>query len=155
MLQLCFTQEDKQALHFQRYNHPHPHVQRKMEALWLKSQGLPHKQIAQLVGVTPNTLRHYLRAYQSGGVGALTELGFYRPQSELAAHRETLEAYFQKHPCTSINQAAAVIEQITGIKRGPTQVRLLLKNLGLARRKVAVIPAKADIQEQVAFKKTH
>jgi len=31
-------------LSYERFNHPHPFVQRKMEALWLKSQGLPHQQ---------------------------------------------------------------------------------------------------------------
>ena len=27
------------ALEHERFHHPHPHVRRKMEALWLKSQG--------------------------------------------------------------------------------------------------------------------
>ena len=40
MFKLTFSDADKQALDEQRYHHPHPRVQRKMEALWLKSQGL-------------------------------------------------------------------------------------------------------------------
>jgi hypothetical protein len=35
-----FCDEDKAALNYECYNHPHPFVQRKMEAVWLKSQGL-------------------------------------------------------------------------------------------------------------------
>ena len=46
MLQLTFSEADKQALHYERYHHPHPRVQQRMEALWLKSQGVPHHQIA-------------------------------------------------------------------------------------------------------------
>ena len=42
MLQLAFSEADKQALHYERYHHPHPRVQQRMEALWLKSQGVPH-----------------------------------------------------------------------------------------------------------------
>ncbi len=38
------------------YHHPHPRVQRKMEALWLKSQGEFHQWIAQLTGVTVNAV---------------------------------------------------------------------------------------------------
>ena len=59
--------------------HPHPKVQRKMEALWLKSQGLPHKQITRLTGISPNTFRAYLRQYQTGGLSALKQLN-YHPQ---------------------------------------------------------------------------
>jgi hypothetical protein len=49
MLQLTFTNEDIQQLHYERFHHPHPHVQRKMEALYLKSRGYPHWEICQLV----------------------------------------------------------------------------------------------------------
>jgi hypothetical protein len=38
MFQLAFSEADKQALHYERYHHPHPRVQQRMEALWLKSQ---------------------------------------------------------------------------------------------------------------------
>jgi len=33
-----FSEADKAALEYERYNHPHPFVQQKMEVLWLKSQ---------------------------------------------------------------------------------------------------------------------
>ena len=55
MLKLEFTEGEKQALHYERYHHPHPRVQQKLEVLWLKSQGLPHREIARLAGVSENT----------------------------------------------------------------------------------------------------
>jgi len=67
MIKIKFTEEEKQALDYARYNYPHPRVQRKIEALWLKSQGLSHEKICLLTGISPNTLRSYLRAYQRGG----------------------------------------------------------------------------------------
>ncbi|MCD6298637.1 MAG: helix-turn-helix domain-containing protein [Deltaproteobacteria bacterium] len=48
-----------------------------------KSQGLPHKQIWQLTGISANTLRHYLRAYIEGGIDKLKEIDFYHQQSRL------------------------------------------------------------------------
>jgi hypothetical protein len=42
MIQLEFRFEDKEALAQERFEHPHPQVQRKLEALWLKSLDLPH-----------------------------------------------------------------------------------------------------------------
>jgi hypothetical protein len=74
---LTFSEADKQALHYERYHHPHPHVQQRMEALWLKSQDLPHHQIAQLCTISLNTLRFYLKSYHTGGVDALKQLNFY------------------------------------------------------------------------------
>ena len=35
MLRLAFSETDQQALHYERYHHPHPRVQQRM-SLWLK-----------------------------------------------------------------------------------------------------------------------
>ncbi|MDR2763539.1 MAG: IS630 family transposase, partial [Tannerella sp.] len=35
MLELKFTEEDMQALQYERYNHPHPRVMLKMEVVCL------------------------------------------------------------------------------------------------------------------------
>jgi transposase len=123
-----------------------------MEALWLKSQDLPHKEICRLTGISKGTLCAYLRAYQQGGIEKLKELNFYRPVSELAAHTSTLEEYFRHHPPASLKQAMAKIEQLSGIKRSEVQVRHFLKALGMKPRKVGMIPAKADVGKQETFK---
>jgi hypothetical protein len=67
------------------------------------------------VGVCENTLRDYLRQYRDGGIENLKRLEFYQPSSELSKHRESLEVYFKEHPPASLPQAAAMIEQLTGI----------------------------------------
>ena len=46
MIGLDFTEEEKQTLNEERYHHPHLRVQRKMEAVWVKSQGESHQRIA-------------------------------------------------------------------------------------------------------------
>lgn len=153
MLRLAFSETDKQALHYERYHHPHPRVQQRMEALWLKSQGLPHHQIAQLCAISANTLRAYLKLYHTGGVEALKQLNFYCPQSLLHAHRDTIEAQVRAYPPQTINEAVAMLAALTGIKRSPTQVRLFLKHLGLRRCKVGVLPAKGDPEVQEEYQK--
>ena len=155
MLQLSFTEEEIQELDYQRYHYPHPRVQRKMEALLLKARGLPHHQIAHCVGICENTLRSYLEQYQAGGIEALKVLQFHRPTSQLSAHRDTIEAYFQAHPATTIPEAVKRIEELTGLKRSPTQVGIFLKKLGLKRLKTSGVPAKCDVEQQASFKKTN
>lgn len=153
MILIDFNDEEIEVLKYERYYHPHPRVQRKMEALLLKSQGLSHKQICQLTGISANTLRHYLRSYIEGGADKLKEINFYRQQSKLLEHKKTIEAYFREHPPSTIKEAIAKIEELTGIKRSPTQTRKFLKNIGMRLLKVGVVPSKADPEQQEAFKK--
>lgn len=154
-LHLTFTQEEIEELHSQRYHHPHPRGQMKMEALLLKAKGLPHQQIASCVGICENTLRAYLKQYQAGGIEALKVLQFHRPTSELEAYHDTIEAYFQEHPVPTIPEAVKRIEELTGIKGSPTQVGIFLNKLGLKRLKTSAVPAKCHVQEQATFKKTN
>ena len=153
MLKLTFTAEDIEQLHYERFHHPHPRVQRKMEALYLKSQGYPHWEIAQLIRVTEPTLLSYFRAYEADGLAKLKELTFYRPQSELNQHQESLAAYFRTHPPKTLAQATAKIEELTGIVRSREQVRQFLKSIGMSCRRVGVLPAKANPDEQQEFLK--
>jgi len=126
-LQLEFSPETLEELNYERYRHPLPLVQRRMEALWLKSHGLPHGQIAQLVNITENTLRDYLQLYLEGGVERLKEVAIQGPESALQEHSASLEAYFRAHPPATIKAAQSQIEVLTGIKRSETQVREFLK----------------------------
>ncbi len=153
MIGIEFSEAEKEVLSYERYNNPHPRVRQKMEVLWLKSNGLPHHQIAKLAGISDNTLCNYLNEYKEGGIERLKQVNFYRPESELEQHRATIEAYFKEHPPTTIKEAMAKIEELTAIKRSPTQVREFLKKIGMRCLKVGVIPDKADPDEQEEFKK--
>ena len=69
-----------------------------MEAVWLKGHGLKHAQIAELVGVTDNTLRDYFALYQQGGIEKLKELNYSGSESKQDEHIRSLEIYFREHP---------------------------------------------------------
>ena len=110
MLKIEFSASDQEALQYLRYHHPHPMVQRKMEALWLKSHALPHHLIATLTAVSENTLRSYFKDYQHGGIEQLKQLGYRGQASSLIPHRQSLEDHFTKQPPTTAKEAAAEIE---------------------------------------------
>jgi transposase len=151
MIPTDFTPEDIDALRHERFHHPHPRVQEKMEAVHLKSQGLLHKDVCRLSRISESTLRSCLGRFREGGVERLKRLDFPVPRSETADHREELEDYFRKNPPRSTGEAAAAIERITGIRRGPTRVRKFLTGMGLKCRKPGMIPAKADADVQRKF----
>jgi transposase len=126
-MQLEFTVESFKELNYERYRHPIPLVQRRMEALWLKSHGLPHGQSAQLVNITENTLRDSCQLYQEGGVERLKEVVIQGPESALQEHYALWETSFRAHPPATIKEAQNKIEALTGIKRSETQVWEYLK----------------------------
>jgi transposase len=131
MREFTFTDADIAALRHERFHHPHPRVQEKMEVLWLKSRGLPHAEIARLTDLSRRTVQRYLDEYLDGGVAALRRVNFHRPQSDLAARAQSLEDYFLENPPRSAREARRVIEELTGLRRSLTQVRVFLHRAGL------------------------
>ncbi|HEY8034817.1 MAG TPA: helix-turn-helix domain-containing protein [Methylobacter sp.] len=71
-----FTSETLVILKKERLTHPLPLVRRRLQALWLKSRGLPNYRIALLVGTCERTLRDYFQLYQQNGVDGLKSLHF-------------------------------------------------------------------------------
>ena len=76
---ITFTADDRNALAHDRYHHPDPRVQRKMEVLWLKSHGLTHDQIAAYADVSRRTVQRYLDQYYEGGLPHLRRCRWHRP----------------------------------------------------------------------------
>jgi transposase len=141
MRAFTFSDEDLNAIDSDRYHHPHPHIQRKMEVLWLKSHGLPHRQIADLAGVSLRTVQRYLDEYLAGGLALVRRCHWRGPKTVLLRHEQSIQEYFWDHPPRNTKEAAKVIFEQTGVRRGLTQVRAFLKtHLGLRYRKVAAIP---------------
>ena len=56
MIRIEFSEAAIVALNDERYHHPHPKVQHKMEVLYLKSQGLAHQDIRRLCDISKTTL---------------------------------------------------------------------------------------------------
>lgn len=153
MIKLTWSHGDIEALRYWRFQHPDPRIQKRMEALSLRSQGVANGEILRFCGMSKASFHRALNAYLHGGIDALKRIDHYRPCSVLQHHRTTLETYFRQHPPATVTAAAATIAELTGIVRKPTQVRQFLKSLGMQPRKVGMLPAKADIEAQEAFKK--
>src|SRR3954452_10464987 len=136
MRTFTFPAEVRKDLAHDRFHHPDPRVQRKMEVLWLKSHGLGHDDIAAFADVSRRTVQRYLDQYLVGGLPRLRRCRWHQPQGAVAEHQERVEGYFSKHPPPSAKQAQAVIERQNGVRRGLSQVRHFLKDrLGLRWRK--------------------
>ncbi len=130
MAKLTFTEADQQALHRERFEHPHPRVQKRMEALWLISQGLVYSEVARLSCVSDATIDRYVAIYRNDGLDGLREFNWGKSTvSELVEHKESLEESFRKNPPHTVAEACQRIKDETGVERGLTQVRAFLKGL--------------------------
>ena len=127
MARLTFSQAEQQALQRERFEHPDPRVQRRLEVLWLISQGIVYSLAARLAGVSEATVDRSVAVYRQGGLEALREFQWGKPTSELLAHRDSLEESFRQNPPHTVAEACQRIKDETGIARGPTQVRAFLK----------------------------
>lgn len=123
MSRLLFSEEEQRALHKERFEHPHPRVQQRMEVMWLISQGLVYTQAARLAGVSEATVDRYVALYRQGGRDALLQLRWGTGTSELWNHRDSLEESFRRKSPHRVAEACQRIKEETGIEHGPTQVR--------------------------------
>jgi transposase len=63
-----------------------------------------------------------------------------RPNSEMAAYRDLIRESFEKQPARTVAEACDRIFRLTGLRRGPSQVRKFLKDMGLKFQRVRMIP---------------
>jgi transposase len=148
MIQISIKEEDIQSLQDGRYNQLHPRVMQKYNALWLKHNGMSNRQICDVEGICNNTLLSFYKQYNEGGLERLQEINFYHPQSEMQSYSVKIERYFEENPPSSIGEAVSKIEELTGIKRGETQVRKFLKDRKFRFRRVGTVPAKSLTEEK-------
>jgi len=153
MIKIELSQDEADQVQFDRFHHPHPLVQRKMEVIWLKYLKYSHNQICEIICLSKRTVIRYLKDFIAGGLDKLREIRFNRPQSKLVKYSGTIKEYLRENPPGTIKEAVYIIESLSGLKRSETQVRKFLKSLGMKRMKVGTIPAKSDPEEQEKFKK--
>ena len=122
-----FGEDTVAEIRHDRYHHPHPRVQRKMEVLWLKSRGLTHADIAELADISPRSVQRYLDELAQGGLDRVRRLNWLGKGCELDEHLPSLEDYFIENPPRSASEAQEAIERLTGIRRGLSQVRAFMK----------------------------
>ena len=66
-----------------RFHHPSPKVQRRMEVLWLTAHGVPRAEVIRLSTVSRASVQRYLDAYPDGGLDAVRQLRYVVPTSAL------------------------------------------------------------------------
>jgi transposase len=134
------TEEQQRVVNEERTFHPNPRIRERMLVLLLLHNGFTRQEAAQVVGVGRATVQRYVAAFREGGSDVVRQWNVNRPESEMAAYRELIREPFEKQPVCTVAGAAERIFPLTGLRRGPSQVRKFLKDLGLKFQRVRMIP---------------
>ena len=140
----------------EREAHPQSHVRRKMLVLWLLHCGLTRAKTATVAGLGRATVQRHVAAYRDGGLDGLRQWDVTGPVSDLASFTYAIGASLTAAPVRTVAEACDRIEQLTGLRREPTQVRTFLKGLGFQWRRIGrpVPPKKTcpnHVREQREF----
>src|SRR5258708_4508361 len=139
-LRIQLTEEQQQIVDEERSSHPNLRIREKMLVLWLLHSGLTRQKAAEIVGVGRATVQRYVVAFREGGLDGLRRWNVNRPVSELVAYRELIRESFENQPACTVAEAGERIFELTGLRRGPSQVRKFLKDLGMKWQRVRAIP---------------
>jgi transposase len=139
-LRVQLTEEEQHVVNEERLSHPNERVRERMLVLWLLHNGVTRQKAAEIVGVGRATVQRFVAAFRDSGLDGLRQWDPNRPESEMAAFRETIRAAFEMQPVRTVAEACDRIFQLTGLRRGPSQVRKFLKDLGLKFQRVRMVP---------------
>jgi transposase len=134
------TAAEQNVVIAERESHPHSHVRRKMQVLWLLHCGLTRAKVATVACLGRATVQRYVAAYRDGGLDGLRQWDVTGPVSDLASFSNAISNSLTATPVRTVAEACDRIEQLTGLRREPTQVRTFLKGLGFQWRRIRAIP---------------
>ena len=98
MRRISFTEEESAAIGRDRFHHPNPRVQQRMEILWLKMHGEIHERIAELAGCSRRSVQRVLDCFVAGGLNAVRQFHEKGRVNELAPLAKSLEEEFRERP---------------------------------------------------------
>src|SRR4029077_5469801 len=134
------TEDQQRIVNEERVAHPNLRVREKMLVLWLLHCGATREKAAEIAGVSRATVQRYVAAFRDRGLEGLRQWSPHRPWSEMAAYRDVIRESFEKQPAGTVAEACDRLFQLTGLRRGPSQVRKFLKDMGLKFQRVRMIP---------------
>lgn len=137
---IALTDDEQRIVNAERESHPEAHVRRKMLVLWLLHCGVTRAKAATVAGLGRATVQRYVAAYRDGGLEGLRQWNVIGPVSDLAAYSEAIKKSLTESPVRTVAEACDRIEALTGLHRGPTQVRVFLAGLGFRWQRVRAVP---------------
>ena len=151
---LQLTEVQLQELRYEMKLQSQYQILRRLLVILLRSiLDLTYGEIGEVLGMHPDVVGRYVRAYRRGGLAAILQRNYRKNISELDRCSSEILVTFEETPPHSIKQARSQIFSLTGILRSPTRIKAFMARHGLRFRKVGYVPGKADPEKQEAWLK--
>ena len=138
---IVLTAEEQSVVRDWALHHADPKVRAQWWVILLLHHGDTREQAAERVGVGRATVFRYVEEFRERRLESFRKDGDrYVPVSELDRHQDAIRRSFEQQPAATIAEACQRIADLTGVQRGPTQVRKFLTKLGMKWRRVRAIP---------------
>lgn len=129
-------------------------VSQRVQAILLLDSGKSAKEVAQILLVSPKTIKRWIKIYATLGWQALVTLKHNEKGVQARLNLEQLaklEQHLDAEVASSAKEVMAYIEKEFGVTYSESGVTKLLKKLAYSYKKPALVPAKADFAKQQAF----
>jgi transposase len=148
-LSLNLSQAEIEKLSYERYAYPNPIIQKRIFAVYLKSDlNYSNQMIGLITGLHRHIVSYWINVYKEKGFEGLVINNYGTNKSKLEEHAESILSSFSQRPPMNAAEATQRISEMTGINRSEQQVRAFMKRHGLRFIKCGHIPAKADNEAQ-------
>jgi transposase len=154
LTQLNLSEDEIQVLNVKKSLDPQAIIRKRCHAVYMKAVlPLSNDTIAKLLGVHRNSVDTWIKTYIENGLHGLITLKYVHRKSELDQYSDEIKDMLSNEFIQTTAECAHRIFQLTGVKRGLTQVRKFMHRLGFNHLKTGHIPAKADPKIQQEWKK--
>jgi transposase len=124
----------------------------RLKAVILLATGWTAEKVAEMLQITPNSVRNYFKRYRQGGLIKLVHFAYqgskgFLGQEELAL----LDFHLETRVYLTAKGVAQWVEDQFGVHYTESGMAALLHRLGYVHKKPKLIPGKADPEAQKAF----
>ena len=126
----------------------------RIQCILLLDEGRNAAETAAILRVSVKTIKRWIKIFATYGIEGLCKLNYENSgkRCELSVdEQDELEKYLQSQLCGSAKEVMDYIEREFGVKYSESGVLKLLKRMDYSYKKPAVIPSKADLEQQSAF----
>ena len=143
MLPYSLSETDAASVNMERKTQTSLLIRDRMQVLHFLHLGLRRQECARLVGCHINSVTNYIKMYQRGGLDLIRQTAYQGSKHELQSQYSEVDKVLTEQPCSTVAQAAKVLQDRFGYYRSVEAVRNLLYRLGFRRRKTGTFPGRA------------
>ena len=127
MITIDFTDQNIAELRREKYqNHP-AYIQKRIDAVFLKSKGISHTHICEICEISKVSLSSYLKNYKHGGINALKKTAYKGKKNPLEKFLPQIKTKFVESSPATLKEARKTIKKVTGLERSVGQICKFLK----------------------------